>query len=255
MNHSLFDASLLPLRRARADAIGADYFLHERAFDECLDRIATVRRGFASALMLGEARPGWIERLRAAGVDEVAVITGPGDPLPAFAPELCVSVGYFDTADELPALLGLLRMAMAPGGLLIGAFAGGQSLPMLRAAMAAADRADGAARAHLHPMIDAASFGGLLGAAGFVDPVVDIDRVTLSYASLDRLVGDLRGMAATNRLIERPRQGLSRAGLAAARAQFISNGEDGRTSERIEIVQFSGWAPEGAPNEPRSPRR
>jgi len=255
MNHPLFDASLLPLRRARADAIGADYFLHERAFDECLDRIATVRREFASALMLGEARPGWIERLRAAGVDEIAVVSGPGDPLPAFAPELCVSVGYLDTAEELPALLGLLRMAMAPGGLLIGAFAGGQSLPMLRAAMAAADRADGAARAHLHPMIDAASFGGLLGAAGFVDPVVDIDRVTLSYASLDRLVGDLRGMAATNRLIERPRQGLSRAGLAAARAQFRAASDNGRTTERIEIVHFSGWAPAGAPNEPRSPRR
>ena len=126
---------------------------------------------------------------------------------------------------------------------------------MLRAAMAAADRADGAARAHLHPMIDAASFGGLLGAAGFVDPVVDIDRVTLSYASLDRLVGDLRGMAATNRLIERPRQGLSRAGLAAARAQFRAAADDGRTTERIEIVHFSGWAPVGAPTEPRSPRR
>lgn len=255
MNQPLFDASLLPLRRARADAIGADYYLHERAFDECLDRIATVRRGFASAMLLGEARPGWIERLRAAGVEEVAVVSGPGDPLPGFAPELCVSVGYFGTAEELPALLGLLRMAMAPGGLLIGAFAGGQSLSMLRAAMAAADRTDGAARAHLHPMIDAASFGGLLGAAGFVDPVVDIDRVTLSYASLERLVHDLRGMAATNRLIERPRQSVSRAGVAAAREQFTTGALDGRTSERIEIVHFSGWAPVGVPIEPRSHRR
>lgn len=244
MNRPLFDASLLPLRRARAEAMEGDYFLHERAFAECLDRIATVRRRFRTALILGPSRPDWAQRLGEVGIDEVTVAESLHDDLPDMPPALCLSIGVFDTADELPTLLGTLRHVLEPGGLLIGAFAGGQSLPALRAAMAAADRVDGLARPHLHPMIDPPSFAGLL--AGFADPVVDVDRVTLTYPGFDALVRDLRSMAATNRLLDRPRQTMSRAGLHAARQEFSGGAAPKQIVERIEIIHFSAWAPTSA---------
>ncbi len=243
MTRPLFDATLLPLRHARARALNGDYFLHERAFDECLDRIATVRRAFSSAWLLGPDRPGWRERLKSIGVTELAFNDPGDDQLPPFAAELCISIGMLDTAQDLPALLAGLRHMLAPGALFIGAIAGGNSLPALRSAMAAADRIEGAAHPHFHPRIDPASFGGLLASAGFVDPVVDVDRVSLAYANLPALIRDLRAMAATNRLFERPRTPVLRRGLVAAENDFAASATSGRTTEIIEIIHFAGWVP------------
>ena len=243
MTRPLFDASLLPVRHARARALNGDYFLHERAFAECLDRIATVRKRFESAWLLGPDRPGWRERLSSIGVTRLAFNGPENDELPTFAAELCVSIGILDTVEDLPALLAGLRHLLAPGALFIGAFAGGKSLPMLRSAMASADRTEGLARPHFHPLIDPASFGGLLASAGFADPVVDVDRVTLSYENLPALVRDLRAMAATNRLVERPRIPVARRGMAAAKKDFEARASKGRTSEIVEITYFAAWTP------------
>lgn len=244
MTARLFDPALLTLRHARAEAMGGDYFLHERAFAECLDRLAAVRTPFRTALLFGTVRPGWTERLRAAGCERVvAVEQASGDALP-HAPDLCLSIGALDTIDELPTFLAALCALLTPGGLFMGAFAGGDSLPALRGAMQAADRATGsAAAAHVHPRIDAASFAGLLASAEFVDPVVDVDRVRLRYAGLDALVRDLRGMAATNRLLARPRRPILCLGRDAARTAFAALAIDGRTTETIDLVHFIGWNP------------
>jgi NADH dehydrogenase [ubiquinone] 1 alpha subcomplex assembly factor 5 len=80
----------------------------------------------------------------------------------------------------------------------------------------------------------------LLLAAGFAHPVVDIDRVPVSYPSLVRLVADLRRMAATNILSSRPRF-MDRSARAAAMQAFASSGENGRTMETFEIVHFAAW--------------
>jgi len=79
----------------------------------------------------------------------------------------------------------------------------------------------------------------LLTGAGFAMPVIDVDRVELSYGSLDGLVRDLRGMGTTNILQSRSRRPLSRFALEAARAAFL-NGAD-RANELIEIMHFAGW--------------
>lgn len=186
-------------------------------------------------------RPSWLSRLHAIGVKEVIAL----DPAAAMAPDadLCLSIGAMDTAEPLPAMLGALRFALAPEALLIGAFAGGESLPVLRQAMRAADQVRGVAAAHVHPRIGAASFASLVSEAGFAMPVVDVDRVRLRYADFDALVRDLRAMAATNRLVERPRMPIMRAGRAAARDLIASLAVDGRTTETIEIIHFAAWTP------------
>lgn len=244
MSEPLFDPDLRPLRRARAERMGADYFLHERAFDDCLDRIETNTRRFRSALLFGPALPGWRERLMATGIAEVIMVDpASNDPLP-HAPDLCLSIGALDGVDELPALLGALRHLLAPDALFIGALAGGNSLPTLRQAMQAADLAGGhGASAHVHPRIDPSSFAALLANAGFVEPVVDLDRVTLRYDTLDAIIRDLRAMAATNCLRARPRRPILRTGLAAARAAFDTLAIDGRSSETVELIHFAAWTP------------
>ena len=131
--------------------------------------------------------------------------------------------------------------ALVGEALFLGALAGGDSLPQLRLAMRAADQAAAVAVPHVHPRIEAAMLAPLLSKAGFVDPVVDVDRVQVSYESLDRLVRDLRAMGATNVLTQRSRSPLSKPARQAAAHAFSSAARDGRTVETFEILHFAAW--------------
>jgi len=156
---------------------------------------------------------------------------------------LCVAIGTLDTVNDLPRALNAVRAALAPDSFFLGAFSGGDTLPRLRAAMRAADEVDGVAVPHVHPRIEPAMLTTLLSAAGFFNPVVDVDRAQVSYPSLERLVRDLRAMGATNILTNRPRRPVSRAALAEAFEAFSSTGDDGRTTETFEILHFAAWTP------------
>jgi NADH dehydrogenase [ubiquinone] 1 alpha subcomplex assembly factor 5 len=67
--------------------------------------------------------------------------------------------------------------------------------------------------------------------------------VEVAYPSLAKLVADLRGMAATNLLSDRPRRGLSRLAWGAAQADFSRGGTAGRTVETFELLNFAAWTP------------
>jgi SAM-dependent methyltransferase len=255
----LFDRRRRALVRDRAARAGPELFLHERAFAECLDRLADVKRRFTNALLIGVPHPAWVDRLAAFGITVEAL-----DPGALFAAaarathaeedrhafggarfDLVVAVGTLDTVNRLGPALQAIRHALRPDGAFIGALAGGDSLPALRSAMLAADRATGPAAARTHPRIEPSALAGLLGAAGFVMPVVDVDRIALRYASLAALVRDLRAMGASNQLAERaPPRGRHWARLAAA--AFAAQSVDGRTEERVDLLHFIAWAPPSA---------
>ena len=251
----LFDRRRRALIRDRAARSGAELFLHERAFAECLDRLGDIKRRFGRALLIGVPDPGWIPRLQA-----VADIVESLDPGRLFANaaggtcaeedrhdygrarfDLVVAIGTLDTVNDLAPALAAIRRALRPDGAFIGALAGGDSLPALRRAMLAADQRTGPAAARTHPRIAPATLAGLLTAAGFVMPVVDVDRVVLRYANLAALIRDLRSMGASNMLAERaaPR-GRHWADLAAA--AFAAAAIDDRTEERIDLIHFLGWS-------------
>ncbi|HEX6073052.1 MAG TPA: SAM-dependent methyltransferase, partial [Sphingomicrobium sp.] len=162
---------------------------------------------------------------------------------PDVAYDLVVAIGTLDTVNDLPLALRSIRLAMRPDSLFIGALSGGDTLPQLRQAMRAADQVTGGASPHVHPRIEASALAHLLSGAGFAMPVVDVDRVQVSYATLDRLVSDLRRMGATNVLAGRPRRPLSRDAREAALEAFARAGDGLRTTETYEILHFAAWAP------------
>jgi len=257
----LFDLKLRSLRRDRAARTGAALFLYDRSFDDVRERLAGINRSFSSALLVGAPNPQWAERLRNV-TDSVTVI----DPGAAFALasggnraneeeldlepstfDLIVAIGTLDTVNDLPGAMLRLRFLLKPDSLLIGAIAGGQTMPRLRSAMRAADAVSGAASPHIHPRIEPAALAQLLGAAGFAMPVVDVDRVSVAYRCLRTLVGDLRAMGATNLLTARSRRPLTRKAIEAAEADFTAAAEDGRTVETFEILHFAAWSPPERP--------
>lgn len=255
---ALFDMKLRAMRRDRAARVGPDLFLYERVFDDCLERIELTNRRFERALLIGCPDPQWPVRLA-----EAAAQSDVRDPSPLFARaaggqaivedawepragayDLALAIGTLDSVNDLPLALNLVRQAIRPGGLFIGAFSGGNSLPQLRAAMRAADASAGTASPHVHPRIEAAAVAPLLSAAGFTNPVIDIDQVQVGYTSFDRLIADLRRMGATNVLSDRLREPITRAGYAAAKAHFENAARDGRIIEIFEVLHFACWAPQ-----------
>ena len=257
----LFDMELRAVRRDRAARRGAELFLFNRTFDDCLERVGLVHRKFERALLIGCPDPEWPNRLRGFAA-EIAV----HDPGPLFAEaargavivedewamppqtyDLAVAIGTLDTVNDLPRALNSVSAALRADSLFIGAMAGGDNLPELRNAMRAADRWTGAASPHVHPRIEASALAPLLSAAGFVEPVVDVDRVQVAYSSFKKLVADLRSMGATNILAARSPRPLARAALRAAAEEFGAASNGGRTLETFEIVHFAAWTPTRMP--------
>jgi malonyl-CoA O-methyltransferase len=82
---------------------------------------------------------------------------------------------------------------LAPGGLSMFATLGPDSLKEVRGAWARVDD-----RIHVHGAFDMHDLGDLAGAAGLKEPVVDVERIALSYADVRDLVRDLRACGAVN---------------------------------------------------------
>jgi SAM-dependent methyltransferase len=255
----IFDRVARRARRDRAARGFADHdFLRAAMLDGIQERLGTVTRAFGDVLDLGSFNDAFMPPPDArivrcdAGFAFAGDVQADEDRLP-FADasfDLVVSAGVLDSVNDLPGALTLIRRALRPDGLFLAAFTGVGSLSALRAAFRDAERDRPAAR--IHPQIDVRSAGDLLMRAGFALPVADVESLTVRYGNLGRLLGDLRGMAATNLLVGRTP--LRRDTLARAASAFAAQADDdGRIAERFEIIFLTGWAP--APSQPQPARR
>ncbi|MEE4184581.1 MAG: methyltransferase domain-containing protein [Gammaproteobacteria bacterium] len=91
------------------------------------------------------------------------------------------------------------RVLRSPGLLLFNTL-GPDTLREVRKAWAAVDP-----RPRVHDFVDMHNVGDALVQAGFREPVMDVEKLTVTYQAIDRLVTDLRNLAATNRHPRRPR--------------------------------------------------
>jgi malonyl-CoA O-methyltransferase len=82
---------------------------------------------------------------------------------------------------------------LAPGGVLLFATLGPDSLAEIRRAFAAADSG-----IHVHAAFDMHDLGDLAMKAGLAEPVLDVDRLTVTYAEPAALWRDLKAVAAGN---------------------------------------------------------
>lgn len=97
--------------------------------------------------------------------------------------------------------------------------------------------------ARMMPFHDMHDIGDLLVAAGFAEPVMDTERLALSWADPAALLADLRALGG-NALRQRFRGLLGRGQRAAwLRALESLRGPDGRIAATAEIVFGHAWCP------------
>lgn len=204
------------------------------------DGVRELQRRYPQALPLAidYARPmlaavrdraGWFARLsgrapRLLNADVRALPLSPGSVDLAWSN---LMLHWLD--DPLPAFRELHRV-LAVGGLLSFAALGPDTLRELRAAGATTLR-------RFHDMHD---LGDMLVAAGFADPVMDRETITLSYATPRGLLQDQRRLGV--------RDGLFGAmGFREARKVFRlweAQRQEGRLPASFEVIYGHAWKPE-----------
>src|SRR6185437_598855 len=163
-------------------------------------------------------------------------------PFAAGSLDLVVStLGLHWTNDVVGALIQI-RRALKPDGLFIGALLGGSTLTELRQALTAAEAEIlGGAGSRVSPFADSRDAAALLQRAGFVEPVADVDKVSVTYAHPMKLLADLRQMGETNVLADRHPRALTRTLLTRACELYAERfaGPDGRVTATFEIITLT----------------
>ncbi len=265
----IFDQSRRAARRDRywRQVRGTPDF-HRRITEDLLDRVDSVTRPLATALLINPSDPALGEGLGERDIDVVEVQSGakaarvrgvlfalddaPG--LPAGPFDLVMSAGGLESVNDVPGALSLFRRALRPDGLLLACLPGSGSFGVARDACLGADLAiGGAATARFHPLVDVRSLGDLAARAGLVLPVAEVDSIDLRYRTLPRLFADLRDHGWAQALAG-PMRPLSRRWLAEADALFRARADaDGRVAERLNLLTLTAWSP--GPDQPKPAAR
>lgn len=113
-------------------------------------------------------------------------------PVAAGSIDLLVSSLALQWCDPDRAFAEFQRV-LAPGGLLLFATFGPDTLREVRDAWASVDD-----HPHVHPFFDMHDLGAALARAGFSEPVLDVDRLTVCYPDARSVFRDLKGLGARN---------------------------------------------------------
>jgi malonyl-CoA O-methyltransferase len=126
---------------------------------------------------------------------------------------------------------------LKPGGLFTFTAAGPDTLKEVRDSWSGIDR-----HIHVHRFIDMHDFGDALLRAGFAEPVMDAERLTITYPNLPALIGELRASGARNLAHGRPRGLTGRARGRRFEMQSAAARRNGPLSISVEVIHGHAWS-------------
>ena len=174
----------------------------------------------------------------ARSIDEAAFVCADINALPfeGVACDLVWSNLALQWVNDLPRAFAEFRRVLKVGGLLSFTTFGPDTLREVRAAFAGVD-----GKTHTNRFVDMHDIGDMLVHAGFADPVMDMEYVTLTYESPEALVAELKAIGATNRTRGRPRGLMGRARWARAVARLEALRRDARIPATFEVIYGHAW--------------
>jgi malonyl-CoA O-methyltransferase len=236
--------------------------VHQRVAGELVDRLQYVRLSPAAALDLGCAT-GFCTALLAerfpqtqlVGLDlSFAMLThssmlqaragrvaGDAELLPLVEQSFDLVVSNLLLPWCEPAnLFGEVYRVLRPAGVFVFSSLGPDTLKELKRAWSIVDDTP-----HVHTFIDMHNLGDRLLAAGFAEPVMDTEVLTVTYDTLSGLLDELRATGGSNALYARRRTLTGRRRAERLQTAYESfRGADGRLPSTWEIVYGVAWRPE-----------
>jgi malonyl-CoA O-methyltransferase len=142
--------------------------------------------------------------------------------------------------DELDVAFSEVRRVLKPDGLFAFTTFGPDTLKELRAAWSAVDD-----YSHVNTFIDMHDIGDALVRAGLTEPVLDVERVTLTYKDVLALMRDLKTIGAHNVTAGRSRGLTGRSALRGLEAAYEPWRREGRIPATYEVVYGAAWGTAG----------
>ena len=190
-------------------------------------------------LHAARSRSGWWRKLFS-GAQQMQVC---GDiealPLAASSVEMVWSNLALQWCNDLPAaFVGLHRVLKADGLLMFSTF-GPDTLKELRLAFGGVDSHN-----HLNRFADMHDIGDMLVHAGFAEPVMDMEYLTLTYDDVRGVLLDLKRIGAHNATAGRDRGLMGKNAWARLLENYERLRRDGKLPATYEVVYGHAWKPQ-----------
>lgn len=261
----LFDRRLVTVHRNRqASPFASSAFLKERVAQDLACRLKHIRRTFHCCVDLGCHTGQLATALKDILPNDLictdlseSMVTQVPSPLKIVLDEetlpfaqnsldLVISALSLHWVNDIPGLLAQIYTCLKPDGLFLASLFGENTLVELRDCLATAElELRSGITPRLSPMIAIIEAGALLQRAGFALPVVDHDRIQVTYPHPLALLQDLRKMGETNALYSRSQVPMTRSVLARTFELYQERYAlpDGRIYATFDVVTLTGWKP------------
>lgn len=144
-----------------------------------------------------------------------------------------IALAWCDPPDQA---FAEVQRVLRPGGLFTFTTFGPDSLIELRQAWARVDDLP-----HVHRFIDMHDLGDALLRAGFAEPVMDVERIVLTYPSTDHLLREMKATGAMTALRDRPKHLGRRRALRNMVREYDAVASNGRISATAEVIYGQAW--------------
>jgi len=159
-------------------------------------------------------------------------------PLADASVDLVYSNAAIQWCNDLDLVFAGLQRVLKPEGLLMFTTFGPDTLKELRAAWSEAD-----GYAHVSRFLDMHDIGDALMRAGYSDPVMDVDRLTLTYEEVGDLMRELKILGAHNVASGRQRALTGKGRMQAMKSSYERFRRNGLLPASYEVVYGHAWAP------------
>lgn len=162
-------------------------------------------------------------------------------PLKPESIELLISSLMLQWSNDLKQTLSGFHSVLAPNGLLLFSTFGPETLREMRESWATVDNVP-----HTSNFLDMHEIGDALLQSGFINPVTDMEMITMTYANVRQLMRDIKQIGASNTHSERSKGLMGKQKLKAFEAAY----EQFKTNEKLypaswEVIYGHAWVGEG----------
>ena len=260
---NIFDRIAVRQHRDRAAKTMDDHnFLFCEISERLSDRLGNVRKQFDLALDLGchrgelgrmVDRHNNVRKIVYSDLSYSMVSLSPTPSLVADEEVLPFKDSCFDLitsaltlhwVNDLPGAISQIARCLKPDGLFLAAMFGGNTLAELRRSLFSAE-AEISSRVYprVSQFVNLRDLGDLLLRADLKLPVVDIDRVNVTYPNALALMSELRGMGESNAAHARPHHFTKSSVLRGAQRHYSKDtpSRDSPITAQFDIIYLAAW--------------
>ena len=255
----VFDRKSIRQKRNKcAQAIKENSFLFDWCNKEISSRLNDIKREFKQSLSIG-ARSSLNTNYTIDLAENLHPTIQADEEFLPFASnsfDLIASNLNLHATNDLPGTLIQIKNTLKPDGLFIATLFGGETLYELRQSLQQAEmELAGGITPRVSPVADLQQMGALMQRAQFSLPVIDSEKITVTYDNIFKLIADLRAMGESNTLIDRSKTLSSKELFAKTDKIYKQNfsDTDGKIHTTFEIIFVLGWAPHESQQKPLRP--